>query len=191
MPFHRPLVHTRDLMYADDTALVAHSASSLQQILDRFVAASSAFGLRINIFKTEVMYQTPPGVTYTAPSITIDGMPLKAVDHFKYLGSTLSRDLTLDAELTARTQSSWAAFGRLQKCLWGRRSIRLLTKLKIYQAVVLPCLLYSAEAYTLYRRHIKRLSSVHLKQLRTLLGIRYTNHITNNEVLSRANSLNP
>ena len=40
---------SRDLMYADDTALVAHSASSLQQILDRFVAASSAFGLRINI----------------------------------------------------------------------------------------------------------------------------------------------
>ena len=88
-----------------------------------------------------------------------------------------------------RTQSSWAAFSRLQKRLWGKRSIRLLTKLKIYQAVVLLCLLYSDEAYTLYRRHIKRLSSVHLKQLRTLLGIRYTDRITKNEVLSRANSL--
>ena len=124
------------------------------------------------------MYQTPPGVIYTVPSITIGGMPLKTVDHFKYLGSTLSCDLTLDAELTAHTQSSWAAFSRLQKRLWGRRSIRLLTKLKIYQAVVLLCLLYSAEAYILYRRHIKRLSSVHLKQLRTLLGIRYTDRIT-------------
>ena len=48
----------RELLFADDNALlVAHSAEEMQKIVDAFSNASKKFGLKINIKKTEVLYQ--------------------------------------------------------------------------------------------------------------------------------------
>ena len=60
------------------------------------------------------------------------------------------------------------------------------TKIAVYCAVTLPSLLYSSETYTLYRRHIKRLSRVYQRQLRSIMGIRWQDRISNEEVLQRA-----
>ena len=57
----------------------------------------------------------------------------------------------------------------------------------MYKAVVLPTLLYSAETYTLYRRHIRKLSQVHLRHLRQILRISWKDHISNIDVLRLAN----
>ena len=45
----------RELLFADDSALVAHSAEEMQKIVDAFSEASKKFGLKINIKKTEVI----------------------------------------------------------------------------------------------------------------------------------------
>ena len=50
----------RQLLFADDSALVAHSAEEMQKIVDAFSDASKKFGLKININKTEVLYQPNP-----------------------------------------------------------------------------------------------------------------------------------
>ena len=68
-----------DLLYADDTALVAHSLPDIQEILNRFAQSASAFGLTINIKKTEVLYQPAPGQTPMKPDILLDGSPLNVV----------------------------------------------------------------------------------------------------------------
>ena len=47
----------RDLLLADDAALVAHSERELQTLLDRFLSACAAFSLIINLKKTKVMHQ--------------------------------------------------------------------------------------------------------------------------------------
>ena len=46
----------RELLFTDDSALVAHSAGEMQKIVDTFSDASQKFGLKINIKKTEVLY---------------------------------------------------------------------------------------------------------------------------------------
>ena len=48
----------RELLFADDSALVAHSAEEMQKIVDAFSDASKKFGLKINTKKTEVLYQS-------------------------------------------------------------------------------------------------------------------------------------
>ena len=48
---------TRELLFADDSALVAHSAEEMQKIMYAFSDASKKFGLRIIIKNTEVLYQ--------------------------------------------------------------------------------------------------------------------------------------
>ena len=47
----------RELLFADDSALIAHSAEEMQKIVDAFSNASKMFGLNINIKKTEVLCQ--------------------------------------------------------------------------------------------------------------------------------------
>ena len=47
----------RELLFVDDSALVAHSVEQMQNIVDAFSDASNKFGLKINIKKTKVLYQ--------------------------------------------------------------------------------------------------------------------------------------
>ena len=47
----------REFMFADDTAFVAHNHAHAQEIITRFAAAAKDYGLKINIKKTEVLYQ--------------------------------------------------------------------------------------------------------------------------------------
>ena len=45
----------RDLLFADDAALVAHSAQDLQTLLSQFSSACPDFGLTISLKKTKVL----------------------------------------------------------------------------------------------------------------------------------------
>ena len=52
----------RELLYADDCDIVAHSEDELQCFMDHFVSACNSFGLKINLKKkTVVMYDPAPG----------------------------------------------------------------------------------------------------------------------------------
>ena len=70
----------RELLFADDSALIAHSAEEIQRIVDAFANASSKFGLKINIKKTEVMFQ--PNSTMTMEEdIYVDETTLNPVNN--------------------------------------------------------------------------------------------------------------
>ncbi|KAL6482392.1 hypothetical protein MHYP_G00104720 [Metynnis hypsauchen] len=80
------------------------------------------------------------------------------------------------------------ALGRLRSRVLKQHNIQKTTKLKIYKTVVLTSLLYGCETWTLYRKHIKLLESFHIRSLRSILGIRWQDRVTNLEVLDRAES---
>ena len=44
----------------------------------------------------------------------VEGKKLKVTDSFVYLGSTLSRDCTLDIEINRRIAKASTAFGKLE-----------------------------------------------------------------------------
>ena len=116
----------------------------------------------------------------------MNGQKLQVADKFTYLGSTLSRVVHIDDEVTARTAKASVAFGRLRTNVWERNGIKLDTKLKVYKAVVLPTLLYACETWTVYQRHAKKLKHFHLRCLRKLLKIRWQDKIQETEVLKKA-----
>ena len=78
--------------------------------------------------------------------------------------------------------------GQLRNRVLSQHNIRLLTKLRIYNAVVLPSLLHGCESWTLYRWHIKKLEKFHMRALRSSLGIRWQDGVRNLEVLDSAHS---
>ena len=175
-----------DLLFADDCGLNTTSETEMQRSVDIFSEACNNFGLTISTKKTEVMHQPAPGKTYTEPNITINGQRLNAVDKFTYLGSTLSRNVVIDDEVNTRLSKASAAFGRLAKNVWDRKGITTQTKIKVYKAVVLTTLLYGCEAWTVYKRHAKKLNHFHTTRLRKLLGISWQEKVPDTEVLTRA-----
>ena len=88
----------RDMLFADDAAVTTHTQQELQALMDRFSQACKDFGLTINQNKTNVLGQD----TMELPAITIDEHELDVVEQFKYLGSTITDNLSLDTEIDKR-----------------------------------------------------------------------------------------
>ena len=147
------------LLYADDLAENAKSEEKFKGLSKE----CDNFQFTISIKKREVVHQPAPGKPYSEPTITVNGQKLQVVDKFTYLGSTLSRAVHLDDEVTARTAKASVAFGRFRTNVWERNGIRHDTKLKVYKAVVLQTLLYACETWTVYQRHAKKLNPFPLK----------------------------
>ena len=92
----------QEALFADDCALMAHKPGDLQAMLNRFSDASRQFGLTISLGKTEVLFQRAPNSVAPQPTISIDDAELKVVNSFKYLGSMISNDGSLDKEIASR-----------------------------------------------------------------------------------------
>ena len=178
-------VQIREMLFADDAAVVSHTESGLQKLLDRFSQACKDFGLTISIKKTEVMGQNVPN----PPVIKIDDKALKVTEQFTYLGSTISSNLSLDQEIDRRIAKSAGTMAKLSTRVWLNNQLTIRTKIKVYQACVLSTLLYSSESWTTYSKQENRLESFHMRCLRRILGITWEDKLTNNFVLEKCNML--
>ena len=61
----------RELLYADDCALLTHTEMEMQHLMDFFEAACTALGLTISLKKTVLMYQPTPGKTCQAINLCL------------------------------------------------------------------------------------------------------------------------
>eukprot|EP00745_Piridium_sociabile_P017961 TRINITY_DN26814_c0_g1_i11.p1 TRINITY_DN26814_c0_g1~~TRINITY_DN26814_c0_g1_i11.p1 ORF type:complete len:515 (+),score=121.07 TRINITY_DN26814_c0_g1_i11:351-1895(+) len=171
-------VTIRDMLFADDAALATHTESELQRLMDRFSKACEEFGLTVSLQKTNVMVQNAE-----PPSVTINDHTLEVVSQFTYLGSIITDNLSLDAELNKRIGRASATMARLSQRVWNNGMLTINTKMAVYRACVLSTLLYASETWTVYAPHEKRLNVFHLRCLRRVLGITWSDRVTNNEVL--------
>ena len=83
------------------------------------------------------MFTPPTGTAYIEPSIFVNGVKLEAVNTFVYLGSTMSRDGTLAAEITHRIEKASIAFGRFEERIWSDRDLKIETKIVVYVTCVI------------------------------------------------------
>ena len=95
----------RELLFTGDSVLVAHSAEEMQNIVVAFSDASKKFGLKINIKKTEVLYQ-PNSTRTREEDIMVDGNKLNSVLEFTYLGSTISSNGSIDDGIQRMAKAS-------------------------------------------------------------------------------------
>lgn len=173
----------RDMLFADDAAVVTHTQEELQTLMNRFSMACKEFGLTISLKKTNVLSQD----TSTAPAIAIDDYQLDVVHQFTYLGSTITDNLSLDVELDKRIGKATSTLARLSKRVWTNPTLKTCTKMAVYNACIISTLLYGSESWTTYARQERRLNTFHLRCLRRILGISWQDKVPNTEVLSRAN----
>ena len=173
----------RELLFADDAALVAHSRESLQTLLDRFAQSCKCFGLEIGLKKTVTMHQGSSG---SNSEITADGNSLESVDKFCYHGSTLTKNLDPNDEIAKRITKAAMNFGLLKKRAWDNNRLSTKVKRRIYETYALSLLLYCSETWTTYARQDRRLNSFHVRCLRRILKVRWQEKIQDTEILKRS-----
>ncbi|XP_026331758.1 uncharacterized protein LOC113239109 [Hyposmocoma kahamanoa] len=83
-----------NISYADDMVLLGPTAGSIAELLRTCEQYTSSHGLVYNCAKSEFLIFGVPGkgMSYE-PKISLNGLPLKRVDKFKYLGHYLTGDL--------------------------------------------------------------------------------------------------
>ena len=74
-----------DADYADDKAILANTPNQAKTLLHSVERAAAGIGLHVNVHKTEYMCCNQIGDIFAR-----DGTPLKLVDKFTYLGSSVS-----------------------------------------------------------------------------------------------------
>ena len=101
----------------------------------------------------------------------VDGNKLNSVLEFAYLGSTISSNGCIDNEVQRRMTKASASFSRLCQRLWNNHQVSMRVKGKIYRAIRLSTLLYGAEAWTVYRRQVKKLHAFMMRHLHSIMRI--------------------
>jgi len=135
----------------------------------------------VSMKKLETMYQVYPLSPASKVTVMAGETHLTFVDKFRYLGSYLSNTITVDIDISSHLAKAGDAFGKLLQRLWGEHSVALLTKIAMYQSVVLSTLLYGCESCVLYRRSVRRLDEFHMRCLRKIVGIKWQDRVPNTE----------
>jgi hypothetical protein len=172
-----------NLRYADDTVLIATSQKDLQHLLSIINEKSEEVGLKINIKKTFTMTiskqsEAPPC------NISLSNQLIQQVDHFKYLGATLTSDGRSSKEIKIRIAQAKTAFTELSSILTSSK-ITTETRKRVLASYILPIMEYGSEAWTINNETANNINAAEMWFYRRMLKISYQDHVTNEEVLRR------
>ena len=119
--------------------------------------------------------------------IKVNNRELKQVDHFKYLGSVLTRDCYCTREIKMRIVIAKEVFNRKMSLLTSKMNIEL--KKKLVRCYVWSIALYGSETWTLRKLERKYLESFEMWCWRRMEKIKWSEKVTNEQVLDRINNI--
>ena len=160
-----------ECQFADDMALLASTRLGAEEAIRSFSSVTKAFGLTVSIPKTKLMVVGCGVLEEDVEPITIEGGKIESVTEFPYLGSLVADNGRIDVEVDKRIANASKAFGALRQAVFKNKDLSTGTKRLVYQACVLPVLLYGGECWTPLRKHLNQLNSFHQRCIRTALGI--------------------
>ena len=108
---------------------------------------------------------------------TLDGTPLKLVDKFTYLGSSIS---STEKDIDTRLTKAWTAINRLS-IIW-KSDLTDKLKRSFFQAAVASILLYGCTTWTLTKRLEKKLDGNYTRMLRAILNKSWRQHSTRHQL---------
>ena len=156
------------LLFADDMVLFSKDPIELQSLLDKLYSYSCEWGLKVNCRKTKVcVFENQK--SEREHSWYINGDLLETVDSFCYLGMKFHYNGNLEPGIKALSDQALKATNQLL-ALFKRMSFDVKTKLRLFDSVVAPILLYASEVWGIYG--YDHVDKVHIKFCKKLLGVR-------------------
>ena len=128
-----------ELIYADDTTLMAEREEELKSLLMKVKVESEKVGLNLNIQK--IMASSP------ITSWEIDGETLETVSDFILGGSKITADGDCSHEIKRRLVVGRKVMTNLDS-IFKSRDITLPSKVHLVKAMVFPVVMYGCESWT-------------------------------------------
>lgn len=162
------LSHFQILAYADDIAILGENTTEIQRCVAVLEAETKKIGLEINKEKTEYMI-AGRHVGNLPQTKEVNGHLYKVVDKFKYLGTTINKNNSIEEEILIRLANANKSYFALNT-IFKNKYLSRKSKIRILKTVILPVLLYGSEAWPLTKQIENKLQSFENKILRRIFG---------------------
>jgi hypothetical protein len=175
-----------NLRFADDVLLFAHSRQDIVKMISHLSEAAAKYGLKLHVGKTNVL-------TNIDNERRPDKLPvgegwlkvLREDEAERYLGRKLCLNEHHAAELSHRFAAGWASFMKNKAALCNR-SCSLRSRLRAFDAIVTPTVLYGASSWAMTTKMEQLLCSTRRRMLRYIVGVRRKQDETWVEYIKRA-----
>ena len=168
--------NANNLIYADDTTLMAESKEELKSLLMKVKEQSEKVGLKLNIQKTKIMASGP------ITSWQIDGETMETVTDFIFGGSKITSDGDYSHEIKRHLLLERKATTNVDSIL-KIRDITLPTKVCLVKAMVFPVVMYGCESWTVKKAESRRIDAFELWYWRRFLRVPWTARTSNQSIL--------
>ena len=153
-------------------AILANTPNQAETLLHHLEPAATCIGFHVNAHKTKYMcYNQTGDIT------TLDGTPLKLVDKFPYLGSSIS---STKKDIDMRLTKASTSIHRLS-IIW-KSDLTNKMKHSFFQAAIVWILLYGCTTWTLTKWLEKKLNSNYTRMLRAILNKSWRQHPTKHQL---------
>ena len=132
--------------YDDDVVIIGRTAQVMKDTLNKLKNEAYKYGLLINERKTKYMKCTRKQVKEN--KLEIENISFEAVQSFKYLGSYVNKNNTIEEEIKERIIAGNKAFYANWK-MFQSKLLSKKTKLKLYRTIIRPILTYASETWVL------------------------------------------
>jgi hypothetical protein len=174
-------IHINNLRFADDITLIEESEEELAGSIQRLHVEAKRYGLNVNIEKTETMVF---GAKEMETGIEVDGVQLKNVEQFTYLGSMMTHDLNCKKEIWRRMAIAKANLIAMDN-IWKSKAVSLKTKLSILHTCIFSSVLYGCEAWVLTKESTRKILAFERTCYRKILRIGWTQRVSNEDLYDR------
>ena len=158
------------MLFADDMVIVGETIEEVKEMLEKVREALETNVLKIYRDKTEHVESKWRGERGSEEVVSIQGVKLKKVSEYKYLGSVIQEDGALDKEVTSKIQAGWAKWEAASGVLCDKR-VPMRLKGKFYGTVVRPVMKYGSESWALGKGHEQKMHVAEMRMLTLMSGV--------------------
>ena len=105
------------LAYADDVNILRGSIQMVNENAEALVVATKEIGLEVNADKTEYMVMSREQTAGLSHTVKVDKSSTERVEEFKYFGTTLTNQNSIQKEIKSRLKSGNACYHSVQNLL--------------------------------------------------------------------------
>lgn len=155
------------IAYADDIMITARTKQALLETFTKLKDESQKFGLLINENKTK--YLKCSKLNNRTENLNIDNMQIESVSNFKYLGTKVNGNNSLEEEIKERIVNGNKAYYANQK-LFKSQLVSKQAKIRLYQTIIRPVVTYACETWVIKDAIKQKLLTFERKILRRIFG---------------------
>ena len=149
----RPAQKIFNLAFADDIVTLADSKTAAEEVLNRISTSAREVGLTVNEQKTKRRNEDAVNLALNEDAVNaihLENEELGLTEDYKYLGAWIMSSAN---DINVRKAFAFQAITRLSR-VW-KATLTRKTKVRLFQATVIPILMYGSETWTLTKEQTR------------------------------------